>query len=167
MIKKILGILLLCSFIVFLLALYIDKTNNPSLEQPINSLIDKMLTGEKPSPANRITEDQIEVYDDRVIIKLQNAKWAGFTDTNSMDPLIDEESNAIQIVPQSEDEIQIGDIISYDSKTYHTMIIHRVVYISEDENGKYFIAKGDNNPDPDPEKIRFNQIKRILVGILY
>lgn len=167
MIKKLLGILLLCSFIVFLLTLYIDKTNNPTLEEPINSLISSVLTGERPGPADRITEDQIKVYDDKVVIEIQHAKWAGFTDTNSMDPLLDEDSNAIQIIPQSEDEIQIGDIISYESEYLGGTLIHRVIYIGEDENGKYFIAKGDNNPDPDPEKIRFSQIKRVLVGIIY
>jgi len=167
MIKKILGILLLCSFLVFGLALYIDKTNSPYLDEPINGILDGVLTGEKSSPADRIKEDQIKVYEDRVVIQISNAKWAGFTDTNSMDPFIDEESNAIQIVPESEEEIQVGDIISYESELLDGMIIHRVVLIGEDENGKYFIAKGDNNPEPDPEKIRFNQIRRILVGVLY
>ena len=167
MIKKILGIILLCSFIVLSLSLYIDKTNNVSLEEPINSIIDSVLTGEKPGPANRISEDQIKVYDDKVVIEINNAQWAGFTDTNSMDPLLDENSNAIQIIPQSEDEIQLGDIISYESEQFGVVLIHRVVYIGEDEGGKYFIAKGDNSPEPDPEKIRFSQIRRVLVGIIY
>lgn len=167
MIKKILGILLLCSFLVFLLALYIDKTNDSSFEEPINSMIDRVLTGERPGPANRITEDQIKVYDDRIVIEIKNAKWASFTDTNSMDPLLDEDSYALQIIPESEDEIQIGDIISYKLENLDQRVIHRVVYIGEDENGKYFIAKGDNNPEPDPEKIRFYQIERVLVGVLY
>ncbi|MBU1111305.1 MAG: signal peptidase I [Nanoarchaeota archaeon] len=167
MIKKILGILLLCSFIVFALALYIDTTNDPQLEVPINSLIEQVLTGEQASPGDRIKEDQIKVYEDRVVIQIANAKWAGFTDTNSMDPLLDEESNAIQVIPESADEIQVGDIITYESSLFDGMVIHRVILIGEDEEGTYFIAKGDNNPDPDPEKIRFNQIRRILVGILY
>jgi len=167
MIKKILGILLVCSLLVFILALYIDKTNDPSLEVPINNMIDQVLTGERPSPSDRIKENQIKVYEDKVVIQINNAKWAGFTDTNSMDPLLDEDSNAIQIIPESEDEILVGDIITYESELMEGLIIHRVIVISEDEQGKYFIAKGDNNPDPDPEKIRFYQIKRILVGILY
>ena len=167
MIKKILGILLVCSMLVFVLALYIDKTNDPFLEVPINNMIDQVLTGERPSPSDRIKENQIKVYEDKVVIQINNAKWAGFTDTNSMDPLLDEDSNAIQIIPESEDEILVGDIITYESELMDGLIIHRVIVISEDEQGKYFIAKGDNNPDPDPEKIRFSQIKRILVGILY
>ena len=153
--------------LVFVLALYIDKTNDPFLEVPINNMIDQVLTGERPSPSDRIKENQIKVYEDKVVIQINNAKWAGFTDTNSMDPLLDEDSNAIQIIPESEDEILVGDIITYESELMDGLIIHRVIVISEDEQGKYFIAKGDNNPDPDPEKIRFSQIKRILVGILY
>lgn len=167
MIKKILSILLLSSVLTFILALYIDSANNKDIETPVNNIIDSVLNGERPSPADRIKEDQIHVYEDRIVIQVNNAKWAGFTDTNSMDPLLDVESNAIQIVPQSEDEIQVGDIITYQSNLADGRIIHRIILIGNDEKGKYFIAKGDNNPDPDPEKIRFYQIKSILIGVLY
>ncbi|MBN1386121.1 hypothetical protein JW968_04060 [Candidatus Woesearchaeota archaeon] len=122
---------------------------------------------ERISPSDKITEDKIHVYNDRVIIYMDNPVWAGFTDTNSMDPVFDAESNAIEIVPKSPDQIHVGDIISYESKYAEGTIIHRVVEKGADDEGVYFIMKGDNNPDNDPGKVRFSQVKRLLVAIIY
>jgi signal peptidase I len=119
------------------------------------------------SPGDWVKEDQIHVYDSYIVLDIQNATWARFTDTNSMDPLIDDTSNGIELVPSSEDDIQIGDIIAYESEHSSGTIIHRVVEKSSDDKGVYFIAKGDNNDNPDPGKIRFNQIKRVLIGVIY
>lgn len=122
---------------------------------------------EQPSPYDWIKEEQIHVYSNRIVINIEDAEWAGFTDTNSMDPLIDEGSNGIEIVPNSEEDIHIGDIVSYESKYAQGTIIHRVVEIGEDSEGWYARMKGDNVDSMDPGKVRFNQIKRVLVGILY
>ena len=46
-------------------------------------------------------------------------------------------------------------------------VIHRIAEISNDEQGWYAIVKGDNNEAPDPERVRFEQIKKVLVGVLY
>ncbi len=122
---------------------------------------------EKPSPADRIKEEQIRVGREDVIISIKGAEWASFTDTNSMDPIIDAEAHAIEVIPQSEDEIQVGDIVAYESEYAEGSIIHRVAYKGEDENGRYFVMKGDNNPTSDPGKVRFSQIKRVVVAIIY
>ena len=50
---------------------------------------------EKVSPSDWIKNDQIHVYDDRVVVDLKGASWAEFTDTNSMDPVIDKGANSI------------------------------------------------------------------------
>jgi len=120
---------------------------------------------ERQSPSDRIKEDQIYVYNDEVVIKVENAVWATFTDTNSMDPVLDDGANAIQVVPKSQSEIKVGDIISFESRV--GPIIHRVVKISYDEEGWYATTKGDNNPEPDPVKVRFEDIRRVLVAIIY
>ena len=135
-----------------------------SLERPLSLFQDGI---EKDSPSDWIKEDQIKVYNDKVIINLKDAEWASFIDTNSMDPVLDETANAIQIIPKSTDDIQVGDIISYKSDYADGTIIHRVIRIGNDEKGWYCIVKGDNNQSPDPGKIRFNQIKRVLVAIIY
>ncbi|MFH1010516.1 MAG: signal peptidase I [bacterium] len=160
---------LILLFIVFLLgaistSIYAELTNSP-----IPSASDLAFGNppEQPSPRDRITESNILVYDDRVIIRVADPQWATFTDTNSMDPVIDAGANAIEIVPQSENDVQVGDIISYKSKFADGTIIHRIVYKGQDESGTYFVVKGDNNPSNDPGKIRFSQIERVVVGIIY
>ena|SRR3990172_723688 len=120
---------------------------------------------EKASPKDRIPENDVFVYDDRVIIKLKSPQWSRFTNTNSMDPLFDTEAHVIQLVPRSADELQVGDIISYESS--YGIIIHRIVSLGQDDEGWYAITKGDNNPSRDPAKVRFSQVKRVVVGIIY
>jgi len=117
------------------------------------------------SPGNWIKENQIQVYQNKVILNIDNPSWASFTNTNSMDPFLDEDSHAIEIQPSVPEQIQPGDIISY--KTPYGIIIHRVLETGEDNNGPYFIVKGDNNQLKDPYKVRFNQIKGVLVAIIY
>jgi hypothetical protein len=122
---------------------------------------------ERPSPKDRIAENQILVTNDKVVINLKDAEWASFTDTNSMDPVIDNEAHAIEIVPKSEDDVQIGDIVAYKSEYSEGIIIHRIVNKASDEKGTYFVMKGDNNPANDPGKVRFSQIKSVVVAIIY
>ena len=122
---------------------------------------------ERASPSDWIPEDNIHVYKDRVVIDITNPQWASFTDTNSMDPVLDENTNAIQIVPKTVDDIKIGDIVSYNSDYSDSTIIHRVAYKGEDEEGTYFVMKGDNNPTSDPGKVRFEDILRVSVMLVY
>jgi hypothetical protein len=120
---------------------------------------------ERLSPGDHIAEQSIQVYEDRVVISLDDARWATFADTNSMDPVFDAGNNAIQIVPSSPDQIQVGDIISFRSGG--RVIIHRVVEKNIDQNGWYFITQGDNNNVPDPGKVRFEDVTRLTVAIIY
>ncbi|MBS3102289.1 hypothetical protein J4458_02480 [Candidatus Woesearchaeota archaeon] len=122
---------------------------------------------ERASPADIIKERQINVEDSQVIINVKNAKLASFADTNSMDPVLDETANAISVAPETEDSIKIGDIVSYYSKEKKAILVHRVISTGYDSNGKYFILKGDNNTEADPEKVRFSQVRRVIVMIIY
>jgi len=136
-----------------------------SLNTP-NALGDNR-TDEVPSPSAWVTDTQIGVYSQRVIIDVQDPQWATFTDTHSMEPVISSRSYAIEVVPKSADQINVGDIVSYKSDYADGTIIHRVIQKSSDADGVYFILKGDNNPKQDPGKIRFDQIKRVVVAIIY
>jgi len=122
---------------------------------------------ERDSPYDHIKESQIHVTDSGVTIDIQGAEWAKFTDTNSMDPVLDEWANAIEFIPTSPDQIHVGDIVSYYSEIADTTIIHRVVEYGEDAEGPYWIFKGDNIPIRDPEQVRFEQIRRVVVAIIY
>jgi len=121
---------------------------------------------ELASPADRIKEDQIIVNDNYIIIDVQGATWATYANTNSMDPLLDVGANGLELPVDNmnENDIQIGDIIVYE--TNGDLIVHRVIDKGFDKDGLYFITKGDNNSFEDP-KVRFNQIKYILIGVIY
>jgi len=121
--------------------------------------------GELHSPSDWLKEQPIQVYKNRVVLQVEDASWARFTDTNSMDPFIDAEANAIEILPDDADLINVGDVISYTSA--YGVIIHRVVEKGVDEEGIYFIVKGDNNASEDPLKVRFEDIKGVVVAVVY
>jgi len=141
---------------------YYDNLNNNQNLYSTN--LDKK---DKFSPYDWIKQDQILVYDDHVVIKLDNPEWAVFTDTKSMDPVLDSTSNAIELIPTSKHDIHVGDIIAYKSDFREGIITHRVIDIGSDANGWFAVLKGDNNDVADPGKIRFNQIERIVVAIVY
>ena len=123
------------------------------------------ITKEVESPSDWVKEEQIEVFNDKIILNIQDAIWAKFTNTNSMDPFIDETSNAIEIIPQNADDINPGDVISY--KTSYGTLIHRVIEKDQDEEGIYYLVKGDNNTIRDPFKVRFDDVKGVVVAVVY
>lgn len=129
-----------------------EKTSNIELAQ------------KKLSPFDWVKEDKIKVYSDKIVIEIPDARWAKFSDTHSMEPVLDKNSNALQIVPKDISDIHTGDIISYE--TSQGTIIHRVVELGFDGEW-YAITKGDNNSEKDSEKVRFSQIKKIVIGVVY
>ncbi|MBW2977860.1 signal peptidase I [Candidatus Woesearchaeota archaeon] len=151
----------------FLLGLIVSNTIPLTVADETQQPTSVFRTPERISPSDWIAESQVHILRDRIVINLKNATWAKFTDTNSMDPLFDINSNTLEITPQDPSDLQVGDIISYKSRITGTTIIHRIVNINEDRDGLYFVAKGDNNIYNDPERIRFEQIKGVVVGIIY
>jgi|SRR3989338_643836 len=136
--------------------------------EPTIIVEEKKLTGEeRESPADRIKDSDIDVFSNNVRIGISNAKWRKFIDSNSMDPLIDEGTTTIEITPKNANEIKVGDIIAYDVEGYDYAFVHRVIKIGNDENGVYFVTKGDNYWKEDPNEVRFSQVEGIVVGILY
>ena len=99
------------------------------------------------------------------MIEKPGMMWSRFVDSNSMDPTIDSGANGLEIKPLSTTDINVGDIISY--KLGNDIIVHRVIEIGIDSRGWYAVAKGDNNAEKDPFKIRFNDVHGIVVGVIY
>ncbi len=119
------------------------------------------------SPKDRIKESQIHIYEDKIVIDISGAKYAKYANTGSMDPFLDIEANGIEIIPSSQEDIQIGDIITYQPDWSSNLVVHRIIQIGEDEQGWYAYTKGDNSSVIDPGKIRFNQVEYLLIGVLY
>ncbi|MFC1752771.1 hypothetical protein ACFL96_05180 [Thermoproteota archaeon] len=157
--------------LVFLLGWISSSLISPVLvfdkEQPLAFSFLWGQAAELESPADHITERQIHVYSDRIVLDIDDAIFAKYADTNSMDPLLDAEANGIEIKPEHSGEIQVGDVISYKSRQTPGLLVHRVVQKGVDDNGYFFVLKGDNNPNLDPEKVRFDQVNGVLVGVIY
>lgn len=115
-------------------------------------------------PADRINDSQIEIRNDSIIIHIKNASISRYGNTSSMNPLLSERAKGIEIIPSSPEDIHVGNVVTYEEDGI--LIAHRVIQIGNDANGKYFLVKGDNSEEPDG-RIRFEQIKYVLVGILY
>ncbi len=120
----------------------------------------------KSSPGDWIKADQIKVFKDRVVIDQKNVVWAEFTDTKSMDPTFDSTAHALEVVPESPEQISSGDIISYNSPYSNIPLIHRVIETGNDGEW-YAIVQGDNNNSPDPGKVRFENVNRVVIALIY
>jgi signal peptidase I len=118
----------------------------------------------KSAPSDFIKENQIEVYPDKVVLNIAGASLSRYASTGSMIPVFDQGANGIRIKPQSEKDIHVGDIITFKQDNY--MVVHRVIEIGTDQNGTYFITKGDNNSVNDG-KVRFSDISYITIGVIY
>ncbi|MFH1133746.1 MAG: hypothetical protein V1735_04595 [Nanoarchaeota archaeon] len=133
------------------------------LQQPLSQ--GSMGTQELHSPYDWIDEKDISLSNSQVCVKVDQPILAAFENTNSMDPLIDSTANAIEIIPKNPEEIHVGDIVSYKSGS--NVIIHRVTEIGSDDQGWFARFKGDNNPGEDPNKVRFPDIQRVALMIVY
>ena len=116
-------VILLCIFTVGWLSntIYAD-INDTNIEQPARFL--SANGKDVPSPQDHVKQKQIHVYGDRIVSDLEEASWAEFTDTDSMDPFIDKGANSFEITPDSIADISVGDVISYKSVYADGLIIH-------------------------------------------
>lgn len=96
-----------------------------------------------------------------------NSNSSGATEYNvmvsgSMEPSI--YRGDIVKVETNPSNISVGDIIVYNATWINESVLHRVIATQKAKNGTvYFIAKGDNNPVPDPEPVYQNQITSKVV----
>jgi hypothetical protein len=81
-----------------------------------------------------------------------------------MGPFLNGDANGIRIVPSSEEDLDVGDIVSYRVGDF--LVVHRVVEKGNDDEGVYFIVQGDTNLISDG-KIRFSDIEYVTVGIIW
>jgi len=157
--RIIIGSALLIAFVFYMIFLTANIQVS-GIESPIGNSQDNKVN----APSDKINQNNIEVYSDRIVIRLENASISKYAGTQSMIPVFDKGANGIRIIPESEKCVELGDIVTYESNG--DLIVHRVIEIGEDEDGTYFVVKGDNNLFSDG-KIRFSQIRYITVAIIY
>ena len=166
MLIRIIFAILIAFALGMLVSMMVDAS--PVVEQAQDTVKIFSNSQDVPSPSDTIKQEDIHVYANRVEIDIAGAIPAVFTDTNSMDPVFDFGATAIELPVTDPNVIQVGDIVSYVTPLAPgSVIVHRVVEIGEDEEGLYFIFKGDNNPTTDPDKVRPEQLQRKVIGILY
>ena len=117
------------------------------------------------SPSDHIAAEDLHVFTDKAVIEKDSLKWARILNTHSMEPALNANSISLEVLPKTSSEINVGDIISYSHDS--RVIIHRVISVAEDSSGWYAITKGDNNKEADPWKVRFEDVKGVVVGVLY
>jgi hypothetical protein len=81
-----------------------------------------------------------------------------------MDPLIDKDSQLLEIKPDIS-QIHAGDIISFEMDSM--IVVHEVVETGYDSIGWYAITQGIHNKEIDSGLRRANDIKGVVVGVLY
>ncbi|MDO8628555.1 MAG: hypothetical protein Q7R56_02265 [Nanoarchaeota archaeon] len=113
---------------------------------------------EQASPHQRIRINDLSQTKDHLTINQDNTILVTYTNTNSMDPLLDDNSIGIEI-PYQGQKLGIGDIISYTYEEQH--LVHRITAIE----GTTYTMQGDNSNTT--HTIQQKDIKGILIGILY
>jgi hypothetical protein len=160
---RLLFLALLLTFFLGWLVSYVYS----NVQSPVSTEFPSDSTGERPSSFDRVSESQIHVFNDRVVIDVPNVEWASYADTHSMEPVLYAGANGLELVPQSENDIYVGDIVAYDADWSDGLVVHRIISMSRDEFGYYYTLKGDNNSSADPGKVRFGDIKYVLIGVIY
>ena len=120
--------------------------------------------GGAEAPNDWVSDEDIIVFDDRIVLRISGATLSSYADSGSMRPVFDGGANGIRVVPESADEIDVGDIVSY--RFGGMLIVHRVVEKGFNEDGVYFVMKGDNNL-VDDGKVRFEDIEYVTVGVIW
>lgn len=124
---------------------------------------------ERISPNDWVKRDQIS-YDARsnllTITQLPpNVKIFSIADTNSMDGLLDIGHNVIATDDFNKSRLAEGDIVIY--QVYTAKVVHRIVEIKEDQGGRIYRCRGDNNIDIDPYYLRDLHLKYLVLGVIY
>ncbi|VVB81893.1 Uncharacterised protein [uncultured archaeon] len=112
----------------------------------------------------RIPFEAIKVYPDEVKIQYPGLQYAKVK-SDSMAPLLTHDSTVFEKVPASEDEIALGDIISFYEPSINSIVLHMVVGITETNGKTYFQTKGIANEEIDNWLVPFENVKGIMVGM--
>lgn len=144
----------------FSISFIVQEIYNSNIEIPFSEKLNLGVF----APSDSVKEKDIMVFEDRVVIYIEDSSVSNYLDSGSMLPVLNEGSNGIRIKPLSEEDISIGDIISFNSDK--GLIVHRVLEKGIDREGVYFIAGGDNNEYVDG-KIRFKNIEYKTIAIIY
>ena len=113
----------------------------------------------------KIPFDAIKVYNDEVRIETSGIRYAK-VNSNSMAPIITDTSTVLEKVPSSENEISVGDVISFYEPSVDKIVLHAVIDIVAKDSQTLYKTKGTANPEADPWLVPFENVKGVLVGVI-
>jgi len=131
----------------------------------LSSIVVKFTIKKDIHPLDRIDDSNIKFEQNKVIIEGNFIKGI-FVGTNSMTPVLFRNATSLSIIPLTSDEIYVGDIITFNHPK-KGLTVHRVIKKSYDNKGIYFVTKGDNCYTRDLYKVRFEDITKVMVGIIW
>jgi len=155
-------LLFIAGFFSCVLLISIFSFLQTGTEKPLGIGFSASTTTTNNAPSNWIKINQIQVTGDSIMINIPNTSISSYAPTGSMKPTFDTGANGIRIIPNSAEQIETGDIVTFGDQN----IVHRVIEKGKDEAGYWFVTKGDNNQMSDG-KIRFEDIKYVTIGVLY
>uniref|UniRef100_A0A6M3JAL5 Uncharacterized protein n=1 Tax=viral metagenome TaxID=1070528 RepID=A0A6M3JAL5_9ZZZZ len=158
-------------------------------------LIKKLFGGgtvEQPSPSNIIPAENIHKIGNPLRLEINlwniNIPWddsqvglwyPSIPNSNSMDPIYDEGHNVSYLKPGSKanhiimcDWLEAEILMGFRNIAVYFVdatlsITHYAFAVGHDAEGRYFRFKGFNNSQPDPYKVRDNQLMCIGFNITY
>jgi hypothetical protein len=122
-------------------------------------------SADRDNPSDFISADEIHLYPDKMVIEKEGLKYAAVEDTKSMEPLLSANSHTIETKPDIE-KLGEGDIITFYNPELEKTIVHSIVETGTDDEGWYARTKGYNTDFVDEWKVRFTDIKGVVIGVL-
>jgi len=120
---------------------------------------------ERISPQGWIDRSKVEFYKDKMVIRGKDLSYGILADTNSMDGVMDYPHTTINEKDFDRDSLKVGDIVSYNAGV--GLIIHQIIRIEEDAQGRLYTLQGINNHIPDGYLVRNSNIVSVMVGLIY
>jgi signal peptidase I len=108
---------------------------------------------------------EILIYIIIIMTGLTIAHFMNVVSSGSMEPVL--YKGDVVIIDYNPSSIDVGDIIIYQARWFENKpVIHRVIAKEESNDGNiFYILKGDNNADQDPEPVSPNDVKAKVVDI--
>jgi len=131
----------------------------------VSKEISDMWVKEDIKSPETISPLMFNLTEDYLTINLDNITFFNITSGVSMFPAIHHNSILLYRL-LGNNSIYIGDVIRYKYKK-DVFVHHRVIDVREDNEGIYYITKGDNIPNNDIIRVRRENITHKLIGILY
>jgi hypothetical protein len=113
----------------------------------------------------RVSLNDLDFGSDAVTLNMNDLIPGVIAPSGSMLPLLYQDTIVLEKAPPDTADIFLGDIIIFEAEG--NRIIHRVIKIGWDDQGWFAVTRGDNNPKDDPYRVRFEQVRGVVVGIIY